>query len=307
MIMLWIKAALLDSSKFQEIQHCVDSMTVPADVGRIPRKIETGFSGFKADQFKNWILIYSIPALFNVLPREHLECWRYYVSACRLLCQNFLWHSELNLADAFLIKFCKTVESLYGKDANMHLHSHLKDVLLDFGPIQEFWLFSFERYNGVLGKQPTNNRAIEPQLMHTFLRDNLVNSSLYPDEFKEDFLSFCKKISEPKVVGSLKYAGISSDNLVLPTAYTRAVLSANEITALGQLYMKLTQTDSTAASIFAKYSSLTVNDRLFRSTGKISEVYLLLCWLCGMRIFMALLLLHYQHHLSYLLRQFSGP
>ena len=61
----------------------------------------------------------------------------------------------------------------------MHLHGHLKDVLLE-GPIQEFWLFSFERYNG---KQPTNNRAIEPQLMHTFLRDNLVNSSLYPDEF----------------------------------------------------------------------------------------------------------------------------
>ena len=52
MITLWIKAALLDSSKFEKIQHCVDSMTVPADVGRIPRKIETGFSGFKADQFK---------------------------------------------------------------------------------------------------------------------------------------------------------------------------------------------------------------------------------------------------------------
>ena len=55
---------------------------------------------------------------------------------------------------------------------NMHLHGHMKDVVLDYGPVQEFWLFSFERYNGILGKQPSNNREIESQLMQRFLRDN---------------------------------------------------------------------------------------------------------------------------------------
>ena len=177
MLILWIKTCLLDTSKFVKIQECVDNFTVPADVGRIPRKIETGFSGFTADQFKNWILIYSIPALFDVLPRVHLECCRYFVLACRL-CQNLMGHSDLNLADAFLRKFCTTIESLHG---------HLKDVILDFGPMQEFWLFSFERYNGVLGKQPSNNRSIEPQLMHRFLRDNLASCLTYPKDFQEEF------------------------------------------------------------------------------------------------------------------------
>ena len=35
-----------------------------------------------------------------------------------------------------------------------------------------FWLFSFERFNGLLGDQPTNNCSIEVQLMQRFLNDN---------------------------------------------------------------------------------------------------------------------------------------
>lgn len=217
------------------------------------------------------------------MPREHLECWRYFVSACRLLCQNFLKPSELNLADAFLIKFCKTVESLYGKDEitpNMHLHGHLKDVLLDYGPMQEFWLFSFERYNGILGKQPTNNRAIEPQLMHRFLNDNLTSSFIHPNEFQDDFASLYKAISEPKICGSLPNVDTSSRNVVLPAVYSRAVLGASEIEALGQLYTKLTYINSSASSIFAKYSSITVKDRVFRSSGQRSQtpVVMLAVW-----------------------------
>ena len=141
MISIWIKAGLLDSTKFEQIQCCVDSMNVPCDVGRIPRKIETGFSGFKADQFKTWIILYSIPALFGILPREHLECWRHFVLACRILCYHKLSFSQLDLADALLIKFCKTVESVYGTAVitpNMHLHGHLKEVLLDHGPCRSF-------------------------------------------------------------------------------------------------------------------------------------------------------------------------
>ena len=54
----------------------------------------------------------------------------------------------------------------------MHMHLHLADSLQDFGPLHAFWLYSFERYNGLLGKQPTNNRSIELQPIKRFLRDN---------------------------------------------------------------------------------------------------------------------------------------
>ena len=162
MINIWIEKGLLDSGKFEQMQNFVDNMTVLCDVGRIPRKIETGFSTFKAEQYKNWIIFYSIPSLFDILPSEHLECWRHFVLACRILSQHKISRIELDLADALLMQFCKRVERLHGKEAvspNMHMHGHLKEVVLDYGPVQEFWLFSFERYNGILSKQPTNNRV----------------------------------------------------------------------------------------------------------------------------------------------------
>ena len=182
---LWINSGLLSSTHFVKIQDLVDSMVVPPDVGRIPLKISSGFSGFKADQFKTWINVFSIPALYDVLPTDHFECWRHFVLACRILCRQALTEVDITLADTLLLQFCNRVQRLYGASAitpNMHLHGHLRDVILDYGPIQEYWCFSFERYNGILGKQPTNNRAIEPQLLQQFLIDNYSSSYEFPIE-----------------------------------------------------------------------------------------------------------------------------
>lgn len=45
----------LSPSQFQPLQERVDSSILLSDVGRIPRKMETGFPTFFADQFKNCI------------------------------------------------------------------------------------------------------------------------------------------------------------------------------------------------------------------------------------------------------------
>ena len=58
----------LFNAQFNDVQLICDRFTVSADVGRIPHKISSGFASFTADQWKNWILIYSLVALKNVLP-----------------------------------------------------------------------------------------------------------------------------------------------------------------------------------------------------------------------------------------------
>ncbi len=201
MINIWIKNGSLITSHFVEIQKFVDSIVVPSDVGRIPRKIGSGFSGFKADQFKNWITIYSIPALYDIIPREQLECWRHFVLSCRILCKQNLSPSDVNLADALLLQFCNKVEALFGPSVvtpNMHMHAHLKQVILDYGPLPEYWCFSFERFNGTLGKQPNNNKCIEAQLMDRFLRDNFASSIQYPEMFAENFEHLVKDTKTQK-------------------------------------------------------------------------------------------------------------
>ena len=65
MLCLWKIKELVTEQYYSLIQNHITSFVVPSDVGRIPRKIETGFSGFTADQYKNWITIFSVPALWN--------------------------------------------------------------------------------------------------------------------------------------------------------------------------------------------------------------------------------------------------
>ena len=55
-------------------------MKVPSDIGRIPHQIEQAFYSFTTDQYKNWVLHYSIISLHGILSSDVLECWRHCVS-----------------------------------------------------------------------------------------------------------------------------------------------------------------------------------------------------------------------------------
>ena len=35
---------------------------------------------------------------------------------------------------------------------------HLKECIAEYGPIEGFWLFAFERYNGLIESMPYNNQ-----------------------------------------------------------------------------------------------------------------------------------------------------
>lgn len=133
-----------------------------------------------------------------------MACWGDFVLACRILCKHSLTIADINLSDALLLRFCRQVQSLYGEMAitpNMHLHAHLKESLLDYGPVYEFGLFSYKHCNGILGNQPTNNRHIEPQLMRRFLDSNSAYELQFPDEFSEEFSPLCQ--TQAQVTGSM--------------------------------------------------------------------------------------------------------
>ena len=271
MLKVWNQSDLVIRSDFVSLQKTVDSIVVPSDVGRIPRKIETGFSGFTADQFKNWVTLFSIPSLHGILNEEHLECWRHFVLACRLLCKNSLSKNDIILADALIMKFCKRVQRLYGEAAvtpNMHLHSHLREVLSDFGPVQEYWLFSFERYNGLLGNQPTNNRSIEPQLMKRFLLNNFAHSFTLPSEFNSDFNSLCNFEQQPIRGMALEVLSIPTNEIYcLPTRSTRAILNSEDQNFVTLLFQRLhPQTQNTRVnSVFTKYTSLEIRGKRYNT------------------------------------------
>ena len=66
---------ILTDEHLQIIQERADRLSVPPDIGRIPNKIKTSFGGFTADQYKNWVIHYSIICFQGILSPEHMECW----------------------------------------------------------------------------------------------------------------------------------------------------------------------------------------------------------------------------------------
>lgn len=239
MIRLWIDNNVLTKEKFEHIQKVVDGMNVPSNIGRIPHKIESSFSGFTADQFKNWTILYSIPCLYGIIDDSNLEYWRHFVLACRLLCKKSITPVDVDTADALLNKFCRRIQLMYGESActpNMHMHNHLKEVLLDYGPVYAFWLFAYERFNGILQHQPNNNHNIEVQVMRRFLQDQSACTLQSPDIFKDELENFCNL--QPSVTGSLLLTvQYRADKfvIVLPSSYIYHVLEEFELGFLKNL------------------------------------------------------------------------
>ena len=291
MMQLWLRLGIINSIHFTQLQEFVDNMCVPSDIGRIPHKIATGFSSFTADQFKNWIALYSVPALHGILPRPHFECWRVFVLACRIICRRKLTTVDISLFDGLLMKFCTQVQNIYGESAitpNMHMHGHLKQVMEDFGPVYAFWLFAYERYNGILGSQPSNNRSIETQLMNRFLKDNCAYDFQFPDEFSNEFGSLC--LHNNPSVGSLG-ATLSGDKDcadVVTSACRRYVFDTEDMSILLSLYRKLnpeiasgTDVTVTVNAVYAKYTSINLQGKPYscsRSSRKGSQYVAVAQW-----------------------------
>ena len=172
MFKLWTYSKLFSPSQLNEIEERIKSFEVPSDIGRLPMRITRNCGSYAAEQWKNWTLIYSNFCLQSILPEEHFRCGQTFVFVCRYILQvcyykNRTWHcrridsSILQVSGDSIWKKCH-----YPKYA---MHNHLKEVILDHGPVTSFWCFSFERFSGILGSITTNKRSVELQIMRKFI------------------------------------------------------------------------------------------------------------------------------------------
>lgn len=188
----WKDTGLLLERHFQTLQEKVDSMNAPSKIGRIPRKIGSGFAAFTADEWKHWVLIYSVYALHGILPEDHYRCWCTLVDSCRYLCQPVTTFTTIEHAHDLIVEFCKTFEALYGHQRctpNMHMACHLASCIKDYGPLSSFWCFPFERFNGVLEGVSKSWLNPEKQMFVKFLDLQLTRHCISTgnDKFLSDF------------------------------------------------------------------------------------------------------------------------
>lgn len=168
----WKDLGILTTSDYEIIQSKVDLMNPPPKLGRIVRKINSGFASFTANEWKNWILIYSLHGLHGILSREHYHCWCIFVEACRTILLPVVTDTQVKRAHDLLIFNFNEFLRLYGSkycSPNMHMACHLRECMLDYGPLSTFWCFAFEHYNGTLEEIQTSWYRPEKQMLVKFL------------------------------------------------------------------------------------------------------------------------------------------
>ena len=249
---IWKEHDILTKAEFSNIQKLVERIKVPMDIGRIPHKIEPAMAGLTADQWKHWTCIYSLYVLHGIIPKEHLDCWHLFVQACNIICLPILTNTLIDLADDLLLKFCGSFERLYGAEActiNLHLHCHLADCLRDYGPANSTWCFNFERYNGVLGKTPNNNRSldIEKTMITRFIQQLEAKKTL--THFASDLEDFFP-MSEMGTVGdahhgSTNYKDLSqlSETQILTDLFKDTIQTDGLITSFGHMFQHTLKAD----------------------------------------------------------------
>ena len=154
---LWIEGGKINKNDLELMENRAKNIKIPADLGRIPYKIATGdgFSGYTADQWKSFIMIYAIPLMWDLLDDDDRKILANFVKVYVILTNRIIEDNALDEAHFRLLTVAQLVEDRYGPEMitlNIHLSLHLVEYCRDYGPIYSFWCYSFERMNGILGK-----------------------------------------------------------------------------------------------------------------------------------------------------------
>ncbi len=202
----------------------------------------------------------------GVIPREYLECWGLFVTACRLICQPVLRMKDAERAHKLFKEFGSSIESLFGKDAvkpNHHLHCHLMECIFHFGSPYSFWLFPFERYNGDMGKLDTNNKEMELTLTRKFAEMSAVsgmvstltrqqkllfspylkNFSFSPSEIPDEYEKLCRASSAPLMECQTVWTQIDHINPCLKKNQELEILDEDERDLLRAMYQSMYPND----------------------------------------------------------------
>lgn len=304
---VWMKRNLLSTRDLDTIQERSENFFFPYDVGRIPLKIGSGFSGFTADQWRVWTTVLSPIVLKGIIPDRDLSCWLLFVRACSLLCSRIITASNIDTADQYLLLFCKEYQDIYGDEActpNMHLHTHLAKCLHDFGPVHSFWCFPFERFNGLLGAYHTNKRSVETQIMKKFLREQAVREISFPDD-TEEFQDLLQSKQTLKLKGSVKETENAEETLsllklatirafetvsfevskddprvkMIPPLYDK-VLSSRDTTQLQAIYQQLysQQTISFMSRFYCRCKRVMLGNEVVGSANNMKHAVIMAYW-----------------------------
>lgn len=154
-----------------EIDSRLQRIMPPHEITRVPRSI-TQRAFWKGSEWHWWLLLYSPVVLHELLVPRYYRHLLLLVEAVYLLTKSSITRSDINKADACMLKFVTNFRQLYGHanmSYNVHQLSHLTQTVIDWGPLSGYSTYTFEGFNQVLLKLFHGTQAIPSQIANSFL------------------------------------------------------------------------------------------------------------------------------------------
>ena len=139
----------------------------PHDFSRAPRSISRHRKHWKASEFRNWLLYFSLPLLVSTLPPLYLHHFSLLVCAIHILLQSKLSEVHIQAAEEMLKDFYSMLPELYGTSSctfNAHSLTHLTMYVRLWGPLWTHSLFGFESFNGHLSSMIHSKYRVAEQV-----------------------------------------------------------------------------------------------------------------------------------------------
>ncbi|XP_029203493.2 uncharacterized protein LOC114967602 [Acropora millepora] len=153
---------------FEKVDKRLLEIKPPSVITRIPRSIQHHLKFWKATEYRNWLLYYSLPCLKGILDEEYHQHYALLVGAITFLSGRSISPEQLEIARKFLMHFVEMYDAHYGCRyvlMNQHLLLHLAKSVNDHGPLWSSSLFVFEDWNGDIGNYFHGTQNVANQIM----------------------------------------------------------------------------------------------------------------------------------------------
>lgn len=141
--------------KINQVDQYIHNIRVPDFVKRLPRSVKD-VKYWKASEFRNFLLFYSLPVFDGILPQKYLQHWILLVGAAHILLKETISDNDINCAEIMIRAFVRDVGALYGQVCytyNLHTLLHVCVLVRRCGNLWATSTFPFETFNGFIGAQ----------------------------------------------------------------------------------------------------------------------------------------------------------
>ncbi len=247
-------------NKVNELDEQLLLIKPPCNITRVPRSLQQR-RFWKASEWQNWLLFYSIFVLKGILPRVFYQHWLVLVTFMYLLCKDIITTEDIKKFEKLVVDFVKQFETLYGKthvSFNVHLCLHLPESVRNWGPLWAHSGYIFESFNGDILKMFHGTQCVPLQIMKQFTYRQIL-PLLRNDALKNAVPECIQLFSNLSGRKRLKQFERVCDQLVTLGLHYSRKLSSEEILVMRE------QFPVTADTVVKIFSRLLVNGELYYS------------------------------------------